>query len=124
MNNCGNCNLQETCQAGNNGIEILCAYNHKWHKDNTSACNKWIPHNPNASTQDRIKLSDSIHQEERDDKSLDISSKALEEARKANAISSDFLKETRLARNITIWATIITILLTIINIFISIKNNN
>lgn len=53
---CGTCNFQVDCRAGKSSVEILCAHDNEWRKDNSPDCGKWTEHISSLSPKDRISL--------------------------------------------------------------------
>jgi len=99
---CGNCNFQIDSRAGKSGIEILCAHDNEWRKDNSPNCGKWAEYIAKLSPQDRLSIAVSERQtslaletNRLASEANDVARDASESAKEANRIASDALTEAR-----------------------------
>ena len=99
---CGNCNFQIASRAGKSSIEICCAHDNKWRKDNTPDCGKWSEHVASLSPHDRLSIVATEQQTSLDleanrlaSEANDVARYASESAKEANRIASDALTEAR-----------------------------
>lgn len=65
---CGTCDFQVTGRAGNNCVEISCAYDSNWRRDNTQGCEKWTEFNSSLPGNDRYNLATQIKKQEVDER--------------------------------------------------------
>lgn len=118
---CGTCNFQVDSRAGKSGVEIRCAQDNEWRKDNSPDCGKWTEHISSLSPKDRISLVDSSRQTSLTleanrlaSEANDVAREASASAKEANRIASDallFTKRSRRAdRIIAITAIIIAVI--------------
>jgi hypothetical protein len=118
---CGTCNFQINSRAGKSGVEILCAHDNEWHKDNSPDCGKWAEYVASLSPQDRLSIVSSERQTSLDLEANRLASEANAVARdasasalEANRIASDALLFTKRSRRTDRIMTIAAIIIAII----------
>lgn len=61
---CGTCIFGIDCEAGQSGINVLCAFDNQWHPDRTEGCVKWKETTGGLSKKDRMDLAYKVTQKE------------------------------------------------------------
>ncbi|MBI4633363.1 MAG: hypothetical protein HY742_05685 [Deltaproteobacteria bacterium] len=86
---CGTCNFQIDSRAGKGVVEIRCARDNDWRKDNSPDCGKWAEHINGLSPKDRISLVDSERKTSSDAEANRLAAEANIFAREANSSARD-----------------------------------
>ena len=86
---CGTCNYQVDARANKGSIEIRCAHDNKWRKDNSPDCRKWIEIIHGLSPKDKISLVDSERKTSSDIESNRLAAEANVFAREANRLATE-----------------------------------